>query len=127
MAYYNELYHYGVLGMKWGVRRNRKQLSKSLGNNRKRNMSDDAREVSKIKKKSVSEMSNAELRKYNDRIRLEQEYSRLNPSKIKKGLAFVTTAASVMGTAANIYTNGDRFVKIGKRIIEKAAKNKGAE
>lgn len=127
MDYYNELYHYGVLGMKWGVRRNRKQLSKSVGNNRKRNMSDDAREVSKIKKKSVSEMSNAELRKYNDRIRLEQEYSRLNPSKIKKGLAFVTTAASVMGTVANIYTNGDRFVKIGKQIIEKAAKNKGAE
>lgn len=108
----NELYHYGVLGMKWGVRRDR---SRSGGSHRKRSMSDDAREVSVIKKKKVNQMSNAELKKLNERKRLEQEYSRLNPNAAKKGWKFVAGAAGIMGTALAIYNNSNQIVQIGKK------------
>lgn len=107
----NELYHYGVLGMKWGVRRDR---SRSGGSRRKRSMSDDAREASAIKKKKVRQMSNAELKKLNERTRLEQEYSRLNPNAAKKGLKFVAGAVGIMGTALAAYNNSSQIIKLGK-------------
>ena len=108
----NELYHYGVLGMKWGVRRNR---SRSGGSRKKRPMSDDARDASMIKKKKVSQMSNAELRKLNERTRLEQEYSRLNPKSVSRGWKYIATAAGVMGTALSVYNSGNQLVQLGKR------------
>ena len=108
----NELYHYGVLGMKWGVRKDR---SRSGGSRRKRSMSDDARDASTIKKKKVSQMSNAELKKINERTRLEQEYSRLNPGAAKKGWKFVAGAAGVMGTALAVYNNSNQIIQIGKK------------
>lgn len=109
----NELYHYGVLGMKWGVRRDRSRSGG--GSRRKRSMSEDAREASKIKKKKVSQMSNAELKKINERTRLEQEYSRLNPSSVKKGWKFVAGAAGIMGTTLAVYNNSNQLVQIGKK------------
>ena len=108
----NELYHYGVLGMKWGVRRNR---SRSGGSHKKRPMSDDARDASMIKKKKVSQMSNAELRKLNERTRLEQEYSRLNPKSVSRGWKYIATVAGVMGTALSVYNSGNQLVQLGKR------------
>ena len=108
----NELYHYGVLGMKWGVRRDR---SRSSGSRRKRSMSDDAREASAIKKKKVSQMSNAELKKLNERSRLEQEYSRLNPGAVRKGWKFVAGAAGIMGTTLAVYNNSNQLVQLGRK------------
>lgn len=123
----NELYHFGIKGQKWGVRRyqNRDGSYTSAGKKRKRVMSDDAREAYTINKKHRSEMSNAELRKVNERIRLEQEYSRLNPSKIKKGLAYVGAVAGVLGTISTLYENTNRAKKAidaGKDIVEKMLK-----
>ena len=112
----NELYHYGILGMKWGVRRDR---SRSGGSRRKRSMSDDAREASTIKKKKVSQMSNAELKKLNERSRLEQEYSRLNPSSVRKGWKFVASAAGIMGTTLAVYNNSNQIVQLGKKASNK--------
>ena len=112
----NELYHYGVLGMKWGVRRDR---SRSGGSRRKRPSSQDSREASTIKKKRLNEMSNAELRKLNERTRLEQEYSRLNPNAVKKGWKYVATAVGVMGTAVALYNNSNNAIKIGKEVGNK--------
>lgn len=112
----NELYHYGVLGMKWGVRRDR---SRSGGSRRKRPSSQDSREASAIKKKRLNEMSNAELRKFNERTRLEQEYSRLNPNAVKKGWKYVATAVGVMGTAVALYNNSNNAIKIGKEVGNK--------
>lgn len=112
----NELYHYGVLGMKWGVRRDR---SRSSGSRRKRSMSDDAREASAIKKKKVSQMSNAELKKLNERSRLEQEYSRLNPGAVRKGWKFVAGAAGIMGTTLAVYNNSNQLVQLGRKAGDK--------
>lgn len=122
MDYYNELQHAGIKGMKWGVRRyqNKDGTLTDAGKKRyNKNMSDDARTASELKKKKVSELSNAELKKLNERSRLEQEYSKLNPSSIKKGWKFVAGAAGVMGTALAVYNNSNQLIKIGKTVGDK--------
>lgn len=114
---YNYLQHYGVLGMKWGVRRSTSDLKRS--SNRKKNWSEDARTASELKKKRTNELSNAELKKLNERTRLEQEYSRLNPNMVKKGWKVVAGTAGVMGTTISIYHNGGKIIKIGKKAVDK--------
>ena len=111
----NELYHYGVKGMKWGRRRS----SSSQTSVKKRSTdgwSDEAKEASRLKTKSVSQMTNAELKRLTERQNLEQNYARLNPSRVKKGMAAVKTLAGVMSTALNIYNNSDKIVKAGRRV-----------
>ena len=102
----DELYHWGIKGMKWGVRKDRK-------------MSEDAATAKALKKKKLDELSNAELKKLNERKNLEQQYKNLNPSTIKKGAKAVGSAAAVMGTAIAIYNNSHTIVKICKEVVNK--------
>ena len=118
----NELYHYGVLGMKWGVRRDRSRSGSSGSSIRKKtslNLSDDARTAEKLKKKKLGEMSNAELRKLNERQNLERNYRQLNKSHIAKGMAFVTSAAATTGTVLALYNNSGKLIDIGKKFAKK--------
>lgn len=95
------LAHYGVRGMKWGVRR-------PIGPNG-RVMSDDAKKAADItsKKRStgVKSLSNDELKTLNERLRLEQELSRLttNDSTYKQGMAFTRDVLGTAKTASEIY------------------------
>lgn len=115
----DELYHYGVLGMKWGTRRTQNRLSKVDRKAKKGNWSDDAKEAAKIKTKKLNQMSNAELNKLNNRKNLERNYKQLNPGAVKKGLAVAGTVAGVLGTVAAIYTNGGKVIEIGKKVASK--------
>lgn len=99
----NELYHYGVLGMRWG--------------RRKRPMSQDAKYARSLKKKKVSELSNEELRKLNERQNLERNYRSANPSAIKRGLVAASTIAGAMGTIVAIKSNGEQILNLGKKIV----------
>lgn len=117
----NELYHYGVPGMKWGVRRSKS--SKSSGSkNATKGWNKDAKEAHRISKKNVKQMSNAELRRLNERQNLERQYSQLNPSKVKRGMAVAATVAGGLGTVATLYNNSNSVIKIGKTVAEKMMK-----
>ena len=121
----NELYHHGILGQKWGIRRyqNKDGTLTSAGKKRKSAISSDAAEANEIRKKKVSEMSNVELRKLNDRQNLERQYNNLNPTTLKKAIKFTASTAATMGTVMNLYNNSDKLVstgrKVGSKIIDK--------
>lgn len=122
----NELYHYGIKGMKWGVRRFQNKDGSYTPAGRKRrsqeSWSDDAKEAASIKKKSVNQMSNSELRKLNERQNLERQHKQLNPSRVKRGMAVVAGIAGGMGTIAALYNNSNQLIKAGKAIVEATMK-----
>ena len=107
-----ELYHYGVLGMKWGKRKARNRMSQ------------DAKDVYSLKKKKVNELSNAELRKLNERQNLERNYRSLNPSVISRGAKMVGVTAAALGTIVGLKTNGKQVIDMGKSVVDLALKRK---
>lgn len=106
---YDELEHYGIKGMKWGVRKKHDSGSGSSSTpaKPKPTMSADAKHASKIKSKVKTQgrdsLSNDEMQDLVKRMNLEQQYSNLNPSKAKKGMDYLKTAAGVLGTVGSIY------------------------
>ena len=68
-------------------------------------------ETSKIERKNVKQMSNAEIRKANERAQLEQTYANLHPgtyqkakSAVKEALSTVKLTQDVTNTATSIIT-----------------------
>lgn len=119
----DELYHYGVPGMKWGVRRSQNKLDRIDKRSKKNDWSEDATTAAKIKTKKVSQMTNAELRKLNDRRNLEQQNANLsrNSSKGRTAVkAFIATAGTItaVSAAAAIYA------KHGKKVYQASGKIK---
>lgn len=126
----DELYHHGVLGMRWGHRK--ANTSSSGGVKRKRmsnraykyykSSSKDSRRAQMIKRKPVNQMSNEELKTLNYRQQLEYNYKQNNPSKIKKGMTILGAVAAGLGTIASINKNGSKIINLGKRIVKKKTK-----
>lgn len=89
-----ELYHYGVKGMKWGIRRTASQLGHKIsGFYKKQKESRQAKIAAKKKaSRSVKDMTDAELRDRINRLTLERnaldlerQISSLSPKKISMG------------------------------------------
>ena len=95
------LYHHGVKGMRWGVRKKRKPAH------------DDYRKAHD--KKDVREMSDAELRARNNRLQAERQYQQMTQKtgrgkKIVQGL--IATAGTI-AAAETAYKTYARFVNKG--------------
>ena len=105
--------------MKWGVRRFQNKDGTRIKRNRHDLWSDDAQTAKSLKKKNVNQMSNAELRKLNERQNLEKQYRSMNKSRIAKGVAFVASATAVTNTAVNLYNNSSKLVGLGKSAGDK--------
>lgn len=119
MTYYgNELYHYGVLGMKWGIRRNRSSSSSSSSSSKSKSKSSilskfkktrkpkksSTTESSSSDKKKITDMTDEELRSAINRMELERRYSDMiavrSPSEKaarKKAIKFVSNVLEKSG------------------------------
>ncbi len=114
----NELYHYGVLGMKWGRRRQSRELNPNVNVTKKKQYSEDHRVATELKQKPINQLSNAELRKVNERVNLEKQYKNLNPKGISKGIKYVVGVTALMGSVVGAYNNYDSFVKLGSKFLK---------
>jgi len=113
----DELQHYGVRGMKWGVRRTREQLARLRGKKKDdagpsevqikakpgqkvqarggkgQPASDDAIRVAAARQKArtstTDSLSTKELQEVVNRMNLEQQYAKLNPPKVSLGRKFL--------------------------------------
>ena len=98
------LAHYGVRGMKWGVRKSSSHPS-----------SEDAATAASYKRRAQTQgihtLSNKELQTYINRANLEQQFNRLNERKKNAGSKFV----------------GDVLKEIGKQEAKKILVSKTAE
>lgn len=118
------LAHYGIPGMKWGVRRSRDSSTGRVGT------SEDAAKASEYrkqaKKSGVSTLSNAQLSDLNRRLELESKYRKFasaNPSLKKKALDFITQELVKEGMKElGVAEKGSDFSQVAKVIKDSLSK-----
>jgi hypothetical protein len=98
------LQHYGVKGMRWGVRKNG-DISVTAAPRKKPPVSDDYAETKELRTKPVTSLSNAQIRKVNERLQLERSYAELTSkqSNMAKGGKFLDKALKGAKTAQTVY------------------------
>jgi len=124
-----ELYHHGILGMHWGIRRFQNKDGSLTEAGKKRVAKYEAKinkiiggnEHKKASSKKISDMSNEEIQERINRIRLEQTLASLQPSTVDKGKKFRQSVMNdVIAPAARDAgkeVSKALFVKIGKDML----------
>lgn len=75
----SDIMHFGILGMKWGVRKKKNSISRKEQKKRaNKKTSRDYNEAEFLRKRKVKSLSNAQLKKAITRMQLEQQYKQLS-------------------------------------------------
>ena len=115
----NELYHYGVLGMKWGIRRYQNKDGTLTALGKKREKEDIHEDYKKVHdKKSVKYMSDAELQNRNKRLQMEKQYQNMT-KKTNKGKKIVTALIATAGTITALEGAYKTYKRLGNSAIDK--------
>lgn len=127
----DELYHWGIKGMKWGVRRYRNEDGTLTDAGRKRYSDEPVHEdyAKAHDDKRVETMSDAELRARNNRLQMERQYAQMT-QKTNRGKkvvqAFIAGGALTAGVITAITQYKNAYDKI-KPAVDKALKKIGAD
>lgn len=99
----SELMHYGIKGMRWGVRR-------------KRTNHEDYQKAHS--RKSIRDMSDKELRERNNRLQMEQQYAQLTKKK-NRGKQVVTAVIAGAATLKALDSAYKTYTKYGNAALDK--------
>ena len=109
---YNEFYHFGIPGMKWGIRKYQNADGTRTNAGRRH-----ASRTKKNKKEDISKLSDAELRSKLNRKQMERQYADITEDpKIKAGKKLAT--AIITGTLIAAGTKyGGKLIASGIKIL----------
>ena len=98
----DSLAHFGILGMKWGVRR-KPGPNGTVGSGTQKKGSDDYLKAREIKSKGYKNLSTKELQDLTKRMQLEKQLRELTASDYTRGMEAAKAVLAVGTTVASIY------------------------
>lgn len=112
-----QLRHWGVLGMKWGVRRSRGSTS---------NHHEEHIRAHSLKRKGYKNLSNKELQDVLTRMDLENRYKQANPSsfsvfskQVTNIITGISTSVKAINTLGSAYQLGKKFYDAYKKVYNR--------
>lgn len=135
------LVHYGVLGMKWGVRRSPAELARARGERAPKKKKTSFFSKKTVKKKAVKASSKASSKKEESskktpgemtvdelqaavrRLELEKRYRDLSPKKVSAGRKIVDSVIIPALTESGKNLLKDYTTKLGKQLLDLNNKN----
>lgn len=124
----NSLYHHGIKGMKWGVRRTPEQLERArgyVGESKKivdggKNINQSIANIRATKNRAtdLSQMSDQELRDRVNRMNLERQYSSLAAEDKLRGQAYVRDTLDIAGNVLAITSSALAIAIAIKKLKE---------
>lgn len=114
----SDLIHYGVPGMKWGVRRYQKY---GEGGYNPKNKGRKAKEKKPSAREIAKSLSDSDLQNAIDRMKKENEYVKLSSENVTNGKEFWKMMGITFGTTLAATMVGKAAQKSGEAIVAEVA------
>jgi hypothetical protein len=114
------LEHHGVKGQKWGIRHT--PVSKARAKKATHKPVSEHEKVAALRHVPVWALTDDEIRRVNNRLQLESQFYKLNPTKVHQGRQQVKNILETAGLGVAAYSIlsgplGKGAVKLGKRVL----------